>query len=82
VCANGDTVAPLGSIGIARIAREAGRPVYAIAPSLVVDPQTPDRDAVTTGMRSPAQQSGGARLDPLADIVPADLLTGILPTEG
>lgn len=71
VCANGDTAALLGSLSVARLAGRAGTPVYACAPTAVIDLASVDGGAVPRPQRVPE-----------LDIVPADAITGFLSEQG
>jgi hypothetical protein len=76
VCANGDAIGPLGAATVARLATDAGVPVYAVAPAAVHDAQAPDGSAAGTDMLLPSADSATERLDPSAELVPATLLSG------
>ena len=82
VCANGDMAAPLGSLSVATLAANAEVPVYACVPTSVVDPSTGSGDAIPTELRAPVEGRRGPRLDPAADIVPGDLMTGYITAGG
>jgi methylthioribose-1-phosphate isomerase len=82
VCANGDFAAPLGSLSVATLAANVELPVYACAPASVIDPAIDSGDAIPTELRAPVEGRRGPRLDPAADIVPADLLTGYITGSG
>lgn len=83
VAANGDLVAPLGSLIVAQAARAAGVPVLGVAPLSLFDPAMPDGESVAERLRvPPTSGSVGARLDPLADVVPDYLLEAVLTEEG
>jgi methylthioribose-1-phosphate isomerase len=83
VAANGDLVAPLGSLVATRLARAAGVPVTACVPLTLVDPGLASAAGVPTDLRLPAPSPGGlARIDPAFDLVPAGLLDALLTDEG
>ncbi|MDP8903880.1 MAG: hypothetical protein M3N29_00950 [Chloroflexota bacterium] len=82
VCANGDVAAPLGSLNVARLAAPVGVPVYACAALSMVDTSTRTGEQVPAELRAPADGAIGPRLDPAADVVPAELLTGLLSDAG
>lgn len=71
VCANGDTAAPLGALNVARLAQAAGVPVYACAPTLVVDAGLADGAAIQRSDRLPK-----------FDVVPAGLFGGFMTEHG
>jgi methylthioribose-1-phosphate isomerase len=76
VCANGDAIGPLGAATVARLATDAGVPVYAVAPAAVHDAQALDGSDVATDLLLPSADSATERLDPSAELVPATLLSG------
>jgi methylthioribose-1-phosphate isomerase len=83
VAANGDIVAPLGSLVVARECRQAGIAVVACAPLSTYDPAMVSGSDVPTELRLPAPTPGaGPRIDPALDVVPAELLDALLTDEG
>lgn len=82
LCANGDIAAPVGSLNVARLAQIANVPVYACVPQSVVDPGCPDGKSIPTELRAPVEGRAGPRLDPAADVVPADLLASLITADG
>jgi methylthioribose-1-phosphate isomerase len=77
-CANGDIAAPVGSLAVARFARDADIPVYALAPAAVVDPTCDSGAAIPTELRQPVEGRAGPRVDPSADVVPAELISQLV----
>jgi methylthioribose-1-phosphate isomerase len=82
LCSNGDIAAPVGSLNVARLAAVANVPVYACVPQSVVDPNCTDGKSIPTELRAPVEGRPGPRLDPAADVVPADLLAGLITADG
>ena len=77
-CANGDIAAPVGSLAVASFAGAADIPVYALAPTAVLDPSCDSGAAIPTELRQPIEGRVGPRVDPSADVVPADLITELV----
>jgi methylthioribose-1-phosphate isomerase len=77
-CANGDIAVPVGSLAVASFARAADIPVYALAPTAVLDPSCDSGAAIPTELRQPIEGRVGPRVDPSADVVPADLITKLV----
>jgi methylthioribose-1-phosphate isomerase len=75
VCGNGDIAAPVGSLAVARLAVDAAVPVYACAPQSVIDSSCDSGAVIPTELRARVEGRAGPRLDPAADVVPADLTT-------
>lgn len=71
VCANGDTAALLGSLGVARTAQAAGVPVYACAPPPVIDLGTPTGAAIPRSRRQPD-----------LDVVPGTAISAFITADG
>jgi methylthioribose-1-phosphate isomerase len=82
LCSNGDIAAPVGSLNVARLASTAGVPVYACVAQSVIDPNCTDGKTIPTELRAPVEGRPGPRLDPAADVVPADLVTGLITASG
>jgi methylthioribose-1-phosphate isomerase len=78
VCANGDIAAPVGSFAVARLAADAGVPVYAFAPQSVIDPACDSGALIPAELRARVEGRAGPRLDPSADVVPAGLITQLV----
>jgi methylthioribose-1-phosphate isomerase len=77
-CANGDIAAPVGSLAVATFARKAEIPVYALAPTAVIDLSCDSAAAMPTELRQPVEGRVGPRVDPSADVVPAELITQMI----
>jgi methylthioribose-1-phosphate isomerase len=71
ICANGDCAALLGSLGVARLARANGVPVYACATGSVIDPATRDGGAIPR-----------SRSQPELDVVPGALTNAFVTDAG
>ena len=71
VVANGDSVALLGALNVARLASHAGVPVHAVATGAVIDPATHSADEI----RRPAGV-------PDFDVLPASTITAFLTEDG
>jgi methylthioribose-1-phosphate isomerase len=83
IAANGDLLAPIGSLVAAQLARSAGVPVVACVPLVMLDEGLAAGDAAPSELRLPAPSPGAApRIDPALDVVPADLLDALLTDEG
>jgi methylthioribose-1-phosphate isomerase len=83
VAANGDILAPLGSLAVARQCRDAGIPTVACAPLSALDGGLASGAEAPTELRLPAPNPGtGPRIDPAFDVVPAELLDALLTDEG
>ena len=82
VAANGDVAALLGARGVAQIAAASGVAVYALAPRSAFDEVATDLRALRELVRSEAEATFGASLNPRIDIVPRDLLTAYLTEDG
>jgi methylthioribose-1-phosphate isomerase len=87
VCANGDTGAPIGSLGVARLAAAAGVPVSVCATGSAFDLASVDGAAVPMEMRPPDPSVGNrpastSRLDPAVDVVPCGLIANFMTANG
>ncbi len=73
IAANGEAVAPLGSLSIAQLASGAGVSVHVLAPEMVWDASRQDAGDLVLDLRSAAElgSSHRARLNPPFDVVPA-----------
>jgi translation initiation factor 2B subunit (eIF-2B alpha/beta/delta family) len=81
--ANGDLLAPVGSLPAAQLTRSAGLPVLACAPMSMYDPSTNDANGLPSELRLPAPNPGALpRIDPAVDAVPAGLIDVLLTDEG
>jgi methylthioribose-1-phosphate isomerase len=92
VAANGDTANKIGTYTLAVLAARHGIPFYVCAPTNSVDLTTPDGSAIEIEERGQDEvlQFRGVRIappgtearNPVFDITPADLITGIVTEEG
>src|SRR5918994_1478882 len=83
IAANGDTANKIGTYALAVLARHHGLPLYVVAPTSTIDPQTP------TGAEIPIEERDGAELtarfsarNPAFDVTPAALIAAIVTEEG
>jgi methylthioribose-1-phosphate isomerase len=53
-------------------------PVYAVAPASVLDQSCDSAAVIPTELRQPVEGRVGPRVDPAADIVPAELITQLV----
>jgi len=81
LCSNTDIAAPVGSLGVATLARDAAVPVYACAPASVIDDSCPDAASIPVELRAPVDGPPGRRLDPAADVVPARLISSVITAD-
>jgi methylthioribose-1-phosphate isomerase len=96
VCANGDCGSLIGSLAVARLAREATVPVHVLAPLASLDAEASDGAAIGVELRSAAEALAadrlageaprpalfGVRLNPTVDVVPAALIDRYLTEAG
>ena len=83
IAANGDTANKIGTYGLAVAAAHHGIPLYVVAPTSTLDPETP------TGAQIPIEERDGAELttrfearNPAFDVTPAALIAAIVTEEG
>ena len=83
IAANGDTANKIGTYALAVLARHHGLPLYVVAPTSTIDPQTP------TGAEIPIEERDGAELtthfaarNPAFDVTPAGLVSAIVTELG
>jgi methylthioribose-1-phosphate isomerase len=83
IAGNGDTANKIGTYGLAVLAAHHGIPLYVVAPTSTVDPETP------TGASIPIEERDGGELstrfaarNPAFDVTPADLIGAIVTEEG
>ena len=83
IAANGDTANKIGTYALAVLARHHGLPLYVVAPTSTIDPQTP------TGAEIPIEERDGAELtarfaarNPAFDVTPAELVSAIVTEVG
>jgi methylthioribose-1-phosphate isomerase len=92
VAANGDTANKIGTYTLAVLAARHGIPFYVCAPTTSVDLAIPDGSAIEIEERGPDEvlhfrgvpvaPPGTEARNPVFDITPADLITGIVTEEG
>ena len=83
IAANGDTANKIGTYGLAVSAAHHGIPLYVVAPTSTIDPDTP------TGAEIPIEERDGAEItsrfaarNPAFDVTPANLIAAIVTEEG
>jgi methylthioribose-1-phosphate isomerase len=83
IAANGDTANKIGTYALAVLARHHGLPLYVVAPTSTIDPETPSGDEI------PIEERGGAELtrrfsarNPAFDVTPAELIAAIVTEAG
>jgi methylthioribose-1-phosphate isomerase len=83
IAANGDTANKIGTYSLAVLAAHHGIPLYVVAPTSTLDPETP------TGARIPIEERSGdeittrfAARNPAFDVTPAALIAAIVTEEG
>jgi methylthioribose-1-phosphate isomerase len=83
VAANGDTANKIGTYALAVAAAHHDVPLYVVAPTSTLDPETPTGDAIPIERRDPREVSSRfpARNDAF-DVTPAELIAAIVTEEG
>ena len=83
IAANGDTANKIGTYALAVLARHHRLPLYVVAPTSTLDPETP------TGAEIPVEERAGAEVstrfpahNPAFDVTPAELISAIVTEEG
>ena len=83
IAANGDAANKIGTYGLAVAAAHHGIPLYVVAPTSTIDPETP------TGAEIPIEERDGTELtarfaahNPAFDVTPAELIAAIVTEEG
>jgi len=83
IAANGDTANKIGTYGLAVAAAHHGIPLYVVAPTSTIDPET------ATGAEIPIEERDGSELttrfaarNPAFDVTPAGLIAAIVTEEG
>jgi methylthioribose-1-phosphate isomerase len=83
IAANGDTANKIGTYGLAVAAAHHGIPLYVVAPTSTLDPETP------TGAQIPIEERAGAELtqrfpahNPAFDVTPAGLIAAVVTEVG
>jgi methylthioribose-1-phosphate isomerase len=92
IAANGDIANDIGTYAVASIAARHGVPVIVCTPLAAVDPAAPDGAALPGEERPPAEvlefakvrigPADGRARNPVVDVTPAVLITGIASEEG
>ncbi len=92
IARNGDVVNKVGTYSLALAAREAGVPLYVVAPTSTIDPATPTGDDVPIEERDASEvlliggvriaPDGVAAFNPAFDVTPAHLVTAIVTERG
>src|SRR5205085_10670583 len=79
IAANGDTANKIGTYSLAVLAAHHGIPLYVVAPSSTLDPDTPDGAGIPIEERDPTEVSERfpAR-NPAFDVTPAKLIAAIV----
>ncbi len=83
IAANGDTANKIGTYSLAVLAAHHGLPLYVVAPSSTLDPETPDGTGIPIEERDPAEVTDRfpAR-NPAFDVTPAALIAAIVTEDG
>ena len=83
IAANGDTANKIGTYGLAVAARHHELPLYVVAPTSTLDPETATGSDIPIEQRHPAEVSARfpARNDAF-DVTPAELIAAIVTEEG
>jgi methylthioribose-1-phosphate isomerase len=83
IAANGDTANKIGTYSLAVLAAHHGIPLYVVAPTSTVDPETPDGAGIPIEERDPAEVTTRfpAR-NPAFDVTPAALIAAIVTEDG
>ena len=92
IAANGDTANKIGTYGLAVLARHHGVPFYVVAPLSTIDGHCPNGAAIPIEERSPEEllqchgishsPAGAKAWNPVFDVTPADLITGLITEHG
>jgi methylthioribose-1-phosphate isomerase len=83
IAANGDTANKIGTYALAVAARHHGIPLYVVAPTSTLDPETPTGADIPIEERDPREVAARfpARNDAF-DVTPAELIAAIVTEEG
>jgi len=83
IAANGDTANKIGTYSLAVAAAHHGLPLYVVAPTSTIDPDTSDGGGIPIEERDPAEvtERFPAR-NPAFDVTPAELIEAIVTEEG
>ena len=83
IAANGDTANKIGTYSLAVLARHHGLPLFVVAPTSTIDPDTPSGDAIPIEERAGAELTGRfAARNPAFDVTPAGLIAAIVTEVG
>jgi methylthioribose-1-phosphate isomerase len=83
IAANGDTANKIGTYSLAVLARHHGIPLYVVAPTSTVDPETPSGDAIPIEERDGAEVTARfAARNPAFDVTPGELIAAIVTEAG
>ncbi len=86
IAANGDAANKIGTYGVAIAARRHGIPLYVVAPTLTVDPETASGSGIPIEQRSAAElgclPDGARAFNPAFDVTPAELITAFVTDTG
>jgi methylthioribose-1-phosphate isomerase len=83
IAANGDTANKIGTYSLAVLAAHHGIPLYVVAPTSTLDPETPDGSAIPIEERDPAElTSRFPARNPAFDVTPASLIAAIVTEDG
>jgi methylthioribose-1-phosphate isomerase len=83
IAANGDTANKIGTYALAVLARHHAIPMYVVAPSSTLDPETPDGASIPIEERDPAEiTTRFPARNPAFDVTPAELITAIVTEAG
>jgi len=92
IAANGDTANKIGTYALAVAAKHHGIPMYHVAPTSTIDPETPtgasipveerDEDEVLAVRGVRVAPEGASAWNPAFDVTPAALITGIITETG
>jgi methylthioribose-1-phosphate isomerase len=83
IAANGDTANKIGTYSLAVLASHHAIPLYVVAPTTTLDPQTADGSAIPIEERDPGEiTTRFAARNPAFDVTPAELISAIVTEEG
>jgi len=83
IAANGDTANKIGTYGLAVLARYHGIPLYIVAPTTTLDPETATGAGIPIEQRDPAELTSRFEArNPAFDVTPAELIAAIVTEAG
>ncbi len=83
IAANGDSANKIGTYSLAVNAAHHGLPLYVVAPTSTIDPDTPDGDGIPIEERDGAEVTARfAARNPAFDVTPAELIAAIVTEQG